>query len=243
MWLRTHQTLVTALIVAVCSVVLVFVAVVPIYQNASTLQKKVKTKSDELTELINKVSILSKLDPSVLDERMKIIDSALPPRKDVLLYLNSIDGLSRELGLTLGGITLTPGDITVATQSASTKTKKTTALALQSLDTEIKINGGLQSLYAFLRTIEEVLPLMQIKDIKVSILGGEQYGLNLTLGMLWADPSSIDIKGKLSLFGTEEEKYFNQLSGYRQFNQLALPSNVQQGKKDLFAPPSVIPLQ
>lgn len=232
-WINRHKTLVTALMTAGSALLLCFLAIIPIYQNATELLGKLKTRTKDLESITNKVTIISKLDPNVLDERVQVIDSALPPKKDVLLYLNSIDGLSKELGLTFGGLSLAPGDLTEATASAKKVASK--ASSLQSLETEIKIRGGKDNVYTFLRTIEGVLPLMQIKDIKVSVLSEDQYSLNLTLGMLWADPSTIDVKGNVTLFGPEEDKYFNQLSEYRKFESLAVATVNSEVKTDLFA--------
>lgn len=242
MWINRHKTMATAIAFYALSFLLLFVAVIPIYRNASSLLGKIGTKSKELDAMTEKVSVLSQLDPNVLSDRVKVLDSALPPKKDILLYLNSIEGLSKELGLTFGGLSLSPGDITEATGSAKaeapTKRKVVakTAAGLESLDTEIKMRGNQESIYAFLRTIEEVLPLMQIKDIKVSVLSDNQYSLALTLGMLWAQPVTASVKGPIALFGAEEDKYFTQLAGYRVFSASTLIESETGSKQDLFAP-------
>lgn len=242
MWINRHKTLATAIGVFALSFLLIFVAVVPIYKNTSKLSVKIKTQSAELESITGKVTILSQLDPNVLAERVKVLDSAVPPRKDILLYLNSIQGLSDELGLKFGGLSLTPGDITVSSGSAiattTPKNKKVStrsASGLKSLDTEIKMSGGKESVYSFLRTIENVLPLMQIQDIKVSVLGSDQYGLTVSLGMLWAEPAEISVKGAVTLFGAEEDKYFNQLAEYRRFEPtIATDGTSNNNKTDLF---------
>lgn len=235
MWLTRHKSLAMAIGIGIATVVLILVAIFPLYQSSTKISGKINSKTKELESLTAKVSILSKLDPNVLKDRVTVLDNALPPRKDVLLYLTSIDGLSRELGLTFGGLSLSPGDITEA--SGSAKTVKLTGL--QTLQTDIKMQGNQDSIYSFLRSIESVLPLMQIKDVKVSVLGNDQYSLALTLSMLWSEPSVIDVKGPVTLFGVEEDKYFTQLSEYRRFDTV-LSSPIDQGKnQDLFAPFSV----
>ena len=233
MWLTRHKTLAMAIAMSCVVAMIILIAGVPLYKNASKILTKIKTKSTELESLTAKVSVLSKLDLNVLKDRVVVLDAALPPRKDVLLYLTSIDGLSSELGLTFGGLSLVPGDITESTDSAK---KTTNAGGLQSLETEIKIRGSQENAYTFLRTIESVLPLMQIKNIKVSVLGDDQYSLSLTLAMLWASPAVVDVKGPVTLFGVEEDKYFTQLSEYRRFE--AIVTSLTEGgvKQDLFAP-------
>jgi hypothetical protein len=240
MWINSHKNLAIAIGAGLSAVLLLFSAVLPIYRNASTILGKIEKKSVELESLNNKVTILTQLDPSVLQERVSTLDKALPPKKDVLLYLTSVDGLSRELGLTFGGLSLNPGEISEASSSAKKVTKSTKITGgLQGLETEIKINGGKESIYTFFRTIEEVLTLMQIIDIKVTVLSGEQYSLALTLSMLWAEPATLDVKSKITLFGETEDKYFQQLAQYRQFESAINVGANPEPKLDLFAPFSV----
>lgn len=249
MWMTRHKSLAMAIGIGTVAFLLIFVAVFPLFQNATTILAKIKSSSSELEDLTTKVSLISELDPNVLQERLMILDNALPPRKDVLLYLNSIDGLSKELGLTFGGLSLSPGELSGATPSAAAATapaKKTTKVkagtGLQRLKTEIKIRGGQENVYAFLRTIEEVLPLMEIENIKVAVLGDDQYSLTLTLAMLWAEPGGVDVKGAVTLFGAEEDKYFSQLSEYRRFNTVVssdgpdTTNETGQEPKNLFTP-------
>jgi hypothetical protein len=235
MWYKTHDLLVKAVALGAVAFMLVMMAILPIYQNANKVLGKIKTKTKDLETVSNKVAILSKLDKNVLAERVATIDAAIPPKKDVLLYLTSIDGLSRELGLTLGGLSLQPGTVSENVESES-KNKKIGGL--QSLETEIKIQGGQDSIYTFLRTIENVLPLMQIKDITVNVSEGDRYSLSLKLGMLWASPEVSSVTGAVTLFGEEEDKYFTQLAGFRKFEKLPPTSAPGTGeiKKDLFAP-------
>lgn len=234
MWFNRHKNLAMAVLTGVAAVVLMAGAAWPIYQNANAVLGKIRTKSSELEALTNKVTLLSKLDPAVLQERVTTLDMALPPRKDVLLYLTSIDGLSNDLQLNFGGVSLAPGELSEATASASTK-KSVSSTGVASLETEIKIRGGEDNVYSFLRTVEEVLPLMQIKGVKVTVLGDNEYSLALTMGMLWAEPATADVKSKITLFGDEEEKYFAQLAGYRRYDQTETETGGTIGKQDLFS--------
>lgn len=235
MWYKTHDLLVKAIGLAFVSFLLVFVAVIPIYQNANKVLGKIKVKTKELDTLTSKVAILSKLDKNILAERVKTMDSALPPRKDVLLYLTSIDGLSRELGLTLGGLSLSPGNVSESTEVDKKVTNKS---GLQSLATEIKIQGPQESIYTFLRSIENVLPLMEIKDINVTVSDSNNYSLSLSLGMLWATAEVSGVSGSVTLFGEEEDKYFTQLSSFRKYDSLTnvVATTPMEIKSDLFAP-------
>ncbi len=232
-WLTKHRNLGMAIGIASATLLLLLLAIMPLYQNTTALFAQIKARTTERDALSTKVSLMSQLDVNVLASRVQTLDQALPPRKDVLTYLVAIDGLSKQLGLSFGGISLAPGDVS----TGSAGTKGATTAGLQSLDTDIRISGGADSVYTFLRTIEQVLPLMQIKNVKVAVSQDLQYQLSLTLGMLWAPPQTADVKGPVTLFTDQEQQYFTQLSQYTSFSNTA--SNLMSGttgKQDVFAP-------
>ncbi len=236
MWWRIHHSLVTAVGVAVGALLLLIVVGIPMYNHTSELTTKWRAKQNEREEVLNKVSTLTQLDPTVLAERVSTIDAALPPKKDILTYLAAIDGLSSELGVSFGGVDLAPGILAEATSSGSKKNAPVKG-GVESLTSEVKIVGDREKVYAFLRAIEQVLPLMQIDNVKVSVSNDGQYSLALTLGMLWAQQGTEALTGKIVLFDETEEKYFQQLSGYRQYAAIVSTASTGEiAKSDLFVP-------
>lgn len=234
-YLVRHQILVKAIVVGGLSVVILLAGLLPLIGNTSTTLKKITVKEKEAKALSDKVAVLSQLDQNVLKERLSTLDSALLPRKDVVAYLSAVDGLARELGLTFNGLSLAPGDVTDE-DGLSPGAKANTPV--QTLDTTLKINGSEESIYAFLRSVEQMLPLMQVKDVKMSRVNDTQYSLSLVLGMLWAPPVSGDVKGPVKLFTEKEEAYFQLLASYRRFNNIVAPGDTVPstgGKADLFA--------
>jgi len=241
-----HGVLVRAILVGFVALVLLFAGVVPLIGKSRTLARKVETRRSDAEEIATRVAVLSGLDRDVLKSRMEIIDKALPPKKDVLLYLSSIDGLSRELGLTFSGISVSPGEVTEASPGASVDNKKVRGddamPGVHSLETEVKINGNRENIYSFLRLVEQSLPLMQIKDVSMTASGIDSYLLTVRLAMLWAAPSRGELKGAITLFNEKEENYFQQLASYRKFVPVQLSTAPSGGGKgDLFAPSTVIP--
>lgn len=236
-WVVRHGFLAKAVLVALLVVVVLSTITVPFFTNATEINSKITIKKKESQELANKVSVLSGLDESVLDERVTVLDKALPPKKDVVLYLSTIDGLSRELNLNFGGISISPGEVTEASEAAS-KNKKVVVEqpGLHILETDIEFTGSKENIYSFLRLIEESAPLMQIKDARVNGLTEENFGLSLKLGMLYALTDVKQIKGPISLFDSTEEKYFQDLSAFRRYETLSNLSvqDTDLGKTDLF---------
>jgi len=233
-----HPQMTKAVGLGLLAVVVVLIATVPIFGRSTELLKQIEVRGAEEEKLLRQVSVLSQVDPVALEERVKLLDSALPVRKDVILYLATIDGLSRELGLNFSGIALNPGDVTEASESAKS-TKKDVVTGVHSLETEIQISGSKDSVFGFLKALERSLPLMMVKDVKVSIMGPDAYLLSVRLGMLWAGTSIADIKGTIALFDEKEEGYFQELLSYKRFSSAALEGRVVDeglGKDNLFAP-------
>lgn len=248
-YLQRHATLVRGVLIAGVGLILVMVVVVPVIGRISELQDKIGSRRKEAESLSQKVTILSNLDQQILDERVKVLDQALPPRKDIVLYLATIEGLSRELELNFSGISLSPGDVTEA--SASAKTRRTDIIAgVHSLETELKIDGSQERIYEFLRLIENSLPLVQVKDVKVSNSGNEgRYTLSMRAGMLWASSDITKVSGAVTLFTDKEEEYFSQLETFRRFGTPTLLLENQTGsagavgKNDLFAPLEILQVE
>lgn len=233
-----HQIAFKAVGVLAATVVILLIGLWPLFKSAGALLRKIETRGKEEEALSKKVAILTQIDQQVLKERTKIIKAALPETKDVIAYLGAVDGLSKELGLSFGGITVAPGDVSGESQkSGSGRSKNTRKVALLNvLDTDIKITGTRDGIYAFLRQVEQTLPLMQVSDVVVTKLEEDLYSMTLSLGMLWAPTPTIDLKGAISLFTEKEEDYFQKLNVFKTYSgsSVAESSLVNEGRVDLF---------
>lgn len=239
-WAR-HQVAIKAMAIVVVSLILILVALLPLFETAGSTLKKINNRQAEADALEAKVSILTRIDQEILKIRAETIKRALPETKDIVVYLSAIDGLSRELGLSFGGVTISPGEISASEPTqANAKNKKSSRskrenTKLNILDTDIKITGDKRGIYAFLRSVEETLPLMQISNVSIANLGGEQYSMTLSLGMLWAPYQEVDLKGKISLFTEKEEGFFQKLATFKVYsNPVAEINPSLGGKTNLF---------
>lgn len=233
-----HQVAVKGVGVVVAILVVLLVGLWPLFKSAGTLLKKIETRGKEEELLSKKVAILSQIDQQVLKERTKVIKAALPETKDVIAYLGAVDGLSKELGLSFGGITVSPGDVSGESQkSTSGRSKNTRKVALLNvLDTDIKIAGTREGIYAFLRQVEQTLPLMQVSDVVVTKLEEDLYSMTLSLGMLWSPTQTFDLKGAINLFTEKEETYFQKLNVFKAYSGSSVAESATQneGRVDLF---------
>jgi Tfp pilus assembly protein PilO len=233
-----HQVAVKAVGVMTAALLILLLGLWPLVQSAGDLIRKIDTRSKEADKLSKKVAILTQIDQQILKERTKYIKAALPETKDVVAYLSAVDGLSKELGLSFGGITVSPGEVSGQAQ-AQQKTGRSQATrkvaSLNVLDTDIKITGNRDGIYAFLRQVEQTLPLMQVSDVVVSTIDEDTYAMTLSLGMLWSPTPSIDLAGAISLFTEKEEEYFQKLSSFRNYGSSAVQNSQNPSSRlDLF---------
>ncbi len=231
-----HGLLVRGVSIFVSAALLVLFAAIPLVVNIQKALSQLSAKQKQSSDLSSRVAILTGLDPQVLSDRVKIMDAALPPGKDLLLYLSALDGLSRDLNLNFGGISLSPGTLTP--QAGASAARATPGL--HTLDTTVKITGSKDNVYSFLRAVEQTLPLMLIKDVKVTVSGPDSFDLTLDLGMLWADSSVGNVNGPITLFTDKEQAYFTTLQSYHQYPALTdvpvATGAAASGARDLFAP-------
>lgn len=229
-----HQVALKAVGIALVSVMIILVGLVPLFKSAGASLRKIEARQKEEKLLSQKVAILSQIDQTVLTERTKVIKAALPESKDVIAYLGAVDGLSKELGLSFGGITIAPGDVSGKAETKAGKNKRTVS-ELNVLDTDIKISGTKDGIYAFLRQVEQTLPLMQVADVSVQVADEDLYTMTLSLGMLWSGTPETDLKGAITLFNEKEESYFQRLNSFRLYPASRVETAVAEvGKTNLF---------
>lgn len=219
-YFRNHSKLGGAIGIIVVVVVLLVGVVVPTYNKMGSVKATLAKKEEDLAELSNKVVILQSLDEDVLQERVELIDGILPPNKDVISYLATVDGLTRDLGLVWGGISLAPGEIYESTESAEKSNKKVSERTkeLNSLETELKIVGLEDDIYTLLKEIEGTSPLMQVRDVKMVRVGEtSSFTLTLSLAMIYSKPVDSTLKGVVSLLDSDERELFDEILTYKTY--------------------------
>ncbi len=234
-----HQVAIKAMGVFIASILLLLIGLWPLVRSAGSLIRKIDARGKEAEALSKKVTLLSQIDQQVLKSRATVIKAALPESKDIVAYLGAVDGLSKELGLSFGGITVTPGDVSGDSQKSNAgRSKNSRKVALLNvLDTEVSITGSRDGIYTFLRQVEQTLPLMQVSDVVINRIDDDLYTMSLSLGMLWAPVMSMDLKGAINLFTEKEEGYFQKLSVFTAYEGSRIDSannSASQGKTDLF---------
>jgi hypothetical protein len=143
----------------------------------------------------------------------------------------------------MNGVKLSPGEVSSGSANTTTGSGSDGA-KLSSLDTDLTVMGSQESVYSFLRAIEQTAPLMRVGDARISKTDEGNVTLNLMLSMMYVVPGAQNaFTGKSVLFDDSEEKLFKQISemkSYAFLNQEQQPL-IPVGKQNLFEEVKVQP--
>jgi hypothetical protein len=121
-----------------------------------------------------------------------------------------VSKITEESGLVVESLKISPGE--VATQSAEKK-------EVDELVFKLVLSGEINQLIDFLKSSSELVPLMEITDIKIELTNNSQATINCTLRSYYADlPASLGkIDAAVPKLTVEEETLLEELKKYRSY--------------------------
>ncbi len=248
LWIHYHNFLTKAIAIGGASLLLILIGIVPMMSKFIKTKQLLKQERNKLEILTKKVVVADNLDQNILEERVKLLNKVLPPTKDVVIYLNTLDSLAKEMNLSLGDVSLSPGIIYEDEESKQEQNKskpKINQQGWQVLETELRIVGARDDIYDFLRQVEKTAPLMVIRDVQMSRVGSKlnksnNFILTLKLGMVYATPRKDQIlKGEIKLLTKEDEKVIAEVRNLKSYPLEFATSSIsteRQERNNLFEP-------
>lgn len=180
----------------------------PKLNQAKDLYAANQQNRQKITKLQAKVDDLKSLNEYELDEKSKVLLSAIPSKKNVVGAMGLIEKIAEENEVVVGSIAVSPGEI--ATQSG----KKSD---LEELEFELAIEGEIQKFIDFWKTTSETFPLMNLGTVKIRLVGNRQAEIDCVLKSYYASlPVSIGrIDAPVPKLSTKEESLFKQIQNFR----------------------------
>jgi len=145
------------LMVLLVGVILLIYAVIPQFQNVFTLNEEVKSAKSRITVLNNNKAFLQSVNNSTLKNDLEISFSALPSEKDFSGIITALNYISAKSGATLDDYTLAIGDLSTPTEGLE---------AYFPMRVDVVVTGSKESIFNFLKTSQEVLPLSEIASVE-----------------------------------------------------------------------------
>lgn len=174
----------------------------------------------EENSLKEKQLLLSQVDPSVLSSTNGIL-SALPEKNPILSVISQLKTLAGENALSLSSL------------KASTPSVKDGEIG--KIDINFDVEGGMQSVLDFAKSITQVSPIMTIQKTTISQSAGAARA-SMAVRAYWASlPNTLPaLTEPVSLIQTEERSLFAQVLELRSPTLLEVAPESEQKRDDPF---------
>lgn len=201
----------------------------PKFLSIIVLHGRIKKDKQILAKLTEKSAFLENLNEVELTAKGDLLLKALPPEKDVASTLLTLKFLSSKSGVTIGNLSIDPGEI----GSPSSSLEKE---SFPYLPMGVKIESSKESFYSFLDAILDGLPLMSVDSIRISSSSLEAISADLNLRTYFMPlPSTLGLpESPLSPNLTQEIEILERLQSFKSSEEEIMMPVLQSGKENPF---------
>ncbi len=185
------------------------------HQNLNKAEKELEVLEDE-------VLAFETLKSKDLEAMTEVVDKALPSEKPVFDVLTLVSELASETGVSVSQLSSNPGELATGSarldQQKNNSNKAKNAKEYSELQVTLEVDGSFQGLNEFILGLNELLPLIDLKEVRISLLGREeqQFSGEVDLSVYWMDLSDSQINtSKPSKVGSDMEEAYEKIVRYR----------------------------
>lgn len=220
-------------------VIIMLVSLFPLLNKLNGSLATRKALTQKLITLETKLNVLNGIEQELIDDRVKKMEAVFPSVKPIVTLMSSLSRLAAEYNLEFGGVSLSPGSLSLA-DSKGTKAKKSDA-GLNDLSFGFQISGEFDSISQFMQALENTAPLMKIEEVGINIKTNPLFEREATLvvanikvaAYYQAPPKTIgSIEKPVKLLTKNDENLLNKLVAFRVFPAIVPQSTA--GKENLF---------
>ena len=148
-------------LILVVSAILVFEILLPQVANWFSIQQEVDATKQQIQTLSNNITFIGSFNESTLDQDLQTVSAALPPEKSFTGILNAISDSTVKSNIVLNDYTFNLGTI----ETEKPVYNQQTLLPIQ---ITLVVEGKLSDITAFLKQLEEKIPLARIDSVTFS---------------------------------------------------------------------------
>ncbi len=146
----------------IVSMILVFSVVIPLASNYFSIRNEVLALRTKIGIIQQNTVFMANLNKDELDSQVKVASQAIPADKDFAQILNALADSSLSSGVSLEDFVFVVGNIS----SKSAKLDINQNNPLSTLDLELTVKGRQDNIKAFVKEINEKLPLSEINGLE-----------------------------------------------------------------------------
>lgn len=200
--------------IILASILIVFVVVVPQFQQYLVLQGQLKVEMQKLDVLKTNYDFLSNLDSSKSNTDLANLSYALPSSKDFAGILNSISYASAKTGTVVGDFQFSVGSLSGDTGEGVS--------AYPSIKIDINLVGNTQSLMQFIKELYKTAPASEVTSVKT---GGNSGSISVLFYYKPFPPQQVDDSAPVTTLSAKDTALIKTVSSWNNSsNQPQLPS-------------------
>ena len=200
--------------VILACILVVFIVIVPQFQQYVVLQGQLKVEMQKLDVLKSNYSFLSNLDSSKSDTDYNALTFALPPAKDFAGIINSISYASAKTGVVVGDFQFAVGSLSGDnTEGVS---------AYPSIKIDINLVGNTQSIMQFIQELYKTAPISEVTSIKT---GGNSGSISVLFYYKPFPPQQVDDSAPITILSAKNTSLIKTVSSWNNSsNEPQVPS-------------------
>lgn len=172
LWLQRRQ-LVIAVVLGVSAVGLLFGVLYPLWGTISRAQTNIQQQKNVLSRLQQRAGIVTAVNEKDR-ESFALIQQAIPPFKEPILMLKTVEAIAQETGISLSQYDLSPG--LVSTESSSVQaapvrgrtTGSASSARLESIPMKVVVTGTFPQINQALAAFEESRPILEVQQLSIT---------------------------------------------------------------------------
>jgi len=216
-----YYSLVITGIIAVVSVVLLFMFVIPEVTNWFSIQQEIDATQQQITTLQQNITFINGMNKTDLDSQLQTASDAVPSEKDFGPVLQAIAYASSYANVSLNNYSFQIGTVksTSLLPGASLQSKDTTPIELV-----LVVSGNFDNLIKFIKAIENGLPLASITKIDGS---GGNLSITIEFYQKPFPPIAFSPDTQLTPLSIKDMKLLQQLATWDHTSSSVIPTQKQ----------------
>jgi len=198
--------------VILACILMVFLVVIPQFQQYLKSQEELKTQTQKLEVLKNNYNFLSNLDNSKSSSDLNTLSLVLPPNKDFAGIMNAISFVAAKTGTSVGDFEFSVGDISGVVQGVT---------AYPSIKIDVNLVGNTQALMQFVAELYKTAPASEITSVKA---GGASGSITVLFYYKPFPPQNVDDAAPITFLSDRDTALVKSVSSWNNAtNQPLIP--------------------
>lgn len=168
-FIKAYQGLIISTSILIGCFLGLILAVIPALRGVLDLVASTRALTGEVRELRTKSNLLEGIDEETYRGYLLTLTAAVPPDKSLPSLLSTIDGLGQQVGLSIGDLVLTPGNI--ATEAAKRQSQEEKKLGSNIMPFTLTVEGNFDQLRQFFANLVTIRRLLSVHGFSAVFRG------------------------------------------------------------------------